>query len=284
MTVTVEPGSRSCSRCRSRTESRSCYVDPDAAWAALEADGRRWQAWCGRDRVRHAVPRSRGAQPAHPAAAHLLAVGRAGRRADDVAARSARRRTQLGLPLHVAPRREHRRRSVPRRRQGAEARRFLAWLLHASRLDRPRLPVLLTLHGRHPRPERTLSDWAGYAGSRPVRFGNGAADQHQLDSLRLGPRRGVAAHCEPGTTSTPRPGAQWRGSPTMCATTGASPTPASGRSAATPRHHVHSKLMAWLALDRALRIAATRRAPARGVTTLARRTRRDRRGRSRARL
>jgi GH15 family glucan-1,4-alpha-glucosidase len=28
-------------------------------------------------------------------------------------------------------------------------------------------------------------------------------------------------------------------------------------------HHVHSKLMAWLALDRALRIAATHRTPAR---------------------
>jgi GH15 family glucan-1,4-alpha-glucosidase len=30
-------------------------------------------------------------------------------------------------------------------------------------------------------------------------------------------------------------------------------------------HHVHSKLMAWLALDRALRIAATRPTPARSV-------------------
>ncbi|HEY6880330.1 MAG TPA: trehalase-like domain-containing protein, partial [Polyangiales bacterium] len=37
-----------------------------------------------------------------------------------------------------------------------EARAFLAWLLHASRLDRPRLPVLLTLHGRHPRRERVV--------------------------------------------------------------------------------------------------------------------------------
>ncbi len=62
-----------------------------------------------------------------------------------------------------------------------EARMFLAWLLHASRLDRPRLPVLLTLHGKHPRPERTLDDWPGYANSQPVRVGNGAADQHQLD-------------------------------------------------------------------------------------------------------
>jgi GH15 family glucan-1,4-alpha-glucosidase len=62
-----------------------------------------------------------------------------------------------------------------------EARRFMAWLLNATRLDRPRLPVLLTLHGRHPAPERELSGWPGYAHSQPVRVGNGAADRHQLD-------------------------------------------------------------------------------------------------------
>ena len=62
-----------------------------------------------------------------------------------------------------------------------EARRFLAWLLHASRLERPRLPVLFTLDGRHPGPEHTLEGWPGYAHSQPVRIGNGAADQHQLD-------------------------------------------------------------------------------------------------------
>ena len=62
-----------------------------------------------------------------------------------------------------------------------EARAFMAWLLSATRLDRPRLPVLLTLHGKHPRPERELAGWPGYADSAPVRVGNAAADQHQLD-------------------------------------------------------------------------------------------------------
>src|SRR5688500_1465431 len=62
-----------------------------------------------------------------------------------------------------------------------EARAFLAWLLHASRLARPRLPALFTLHGRPGPRERELPDWPGYADSRPVRVGNGAADQHQLD-------------------------------------------------------------------------------------------------------
>ena len=62
-----------------------------------------------------------------------------------------------------------------------EARAFLAWLLHASRLARPRLPVLFTLDGRPGPPEAELDGWPGYADSRPVRIGNGAARQHQLD-------------------------------------------------------------------------------------------------------
>src|SRR5439155_11836388 len=65
--------------------------------------------------------------------------------------------------------------------QPEEARQFLAWLLHASRLERRRLPVLLTLHGRKARAEHELPDWPGYAGSRPVRIGNAAAEQYQLD-------------------------------------------------------------------------------------------------------
>jgi GH15 family glucan-1,4-alpha-glucosidase len=62
-----------------------------------------------------------------------------------------------------------------------EALRFMAWLLKATRLDRPRLPVLFTLFGKRPPRERQLVGWPGYAGSVPVRVGNGAATQHQLD-------------------------------------------------------------------------------------------------------
>ncbi|MFI6066807.1 glycoside hydrolase family 15 protein [Micromonospora sp. NPDC051227] len=136
-----------------------------------------------------------------------------------------------------------------------EARGFLAWLLHASRLQRPRLPALLTLHGRHVPAERELPNWPGYLDSRPVRIGNGAASQHQLDGYgwvidaawafaQAGHRlytetwrtvRGLAdvvAHC------WQRPDAGvWE--------------------VREPAQHVHSKLMGWLALDRALAIADT---------------------------
>jgi GH15 family glucan-1,4-alpha-glucosidase len=143
-----------------------------------------------------------------------------------------------------------------------EARGFLAWLLHASRLQRPRLPALFTLYGRHVPAERDLAGWVGYAGSVPVRIGNGAADQHQLDGygwvvdaawvlVQAGHRlysetwRAVRGFADLVARRWPEPDAgiwEIRGDAV---------------------HHVHSKLMGWLALDRALRIADTHRLAAR---------------------
>jgi GH15 family glucan-1,4-alpha-glucosidase len=62
-----------------------------------------------------------------------------------------------------------------------EAGAFVSWLLHATRLSQPELRILYDVYGRRPKPERTLSRLAGYGGSRPVRIGNGAVDQLQLD-------------------------------------------------------------------------------------------------------
>ncbi len=61
-----------------------------------------------------------------------------------------------------------------------EAEAFFWWLLHASQLTHPRLQVLYRLDGGERAPERTL-ELAGYRGSRPVRAGNDAAAQTQLD-------------------------------------------------------------------------------------------------------
>jgi GH15 family glucan-1,4-alpha-glucosidase len=62
----------------------------------------------------------------------------------------------------------------------SEAEAFFWWLMHASQLARPRLRVLYRLDGGERTPERTL-DLSGYRDSRPVRIGNGAAAQVQLD-------------------------------------------------------------------------------------------------------
>jgi GH15 family glucan-1,4-alpha-glucosidase len=61
-----------------------------------------------------------------------------------------------------------------------EARAFFSWILHASQLTHPRVQVLYRLDGRAEADEKSLA-FAGYRGSRPVRVGNGAADQTQLD-------------------------------------------------------------------------------------------------------
>lgn len=61
-----------------------------------------------------------------------------------------------------------------------EARAFFSWLLHASQLTHPRLHVLYRLDGRAEAQEKDLP-LAGYRHSTPVRVGNGAAEQLQLD-------------------------------------------------------------------------------------------------------
>jgi GH15 family glucan-1,4-alpha-glucosidase len=63
---------------------------------------------------------------------------------------------------------------------GREARAFFFWLLHASQLTHPRLQVLYRLNGRADATEREVP-LTGYRRSAPVRIGNGAAAQLQLD-------------------------------------------------------------------------------------------------------
>jgi GH15 family glucan-1,4-alpha-glucosidase len=61
-----------------------------------------------------------------------------------------------------------------------EASGFLAWVLDAvERGGQPR--VLYDLDGHHPPPEREDPELEGYRRSRPVRWGNAAADQRQHD-------------------------------------------------------------------------------------------------------
>lgn len=62
-----------------------------------------------------------------------------------------------------------------------EADAFLDWILTATRLTQPELQVVYTVYGESHIPEQLLIDLDGYRQSRPVRLGNAASKQFQLD-------------------------------------------------------------------------------------------------------
>jgi GH15 family glucan-1,4-alpha-glucosidase len=264
MFVTIEPGQPLTLSLSIAGHEPLVYVDPDFAWAVLRADERGWAEWCAEidDDIPHreVVVRSlltlrlltyspSGAPVAAPTTS--LPEDPGGIRNWDY--RYAwPRDASIGIGAFLGVGKEE------------EARHFLAWLLHASRLDRPRLPALLTIHGRHCPPETELHGWSGYAGSRPVRVGNGAAGQHQLDGY------GWVLDAAWLLTSTGHRlnSETWRamrGFADLVASRWREPDAGIWEIRDDATHHVHSKLMAWLALDRALRIAQTRRTPTRQV-------------------
>jgi len=62
-----------------------------------------------------------------------------------------------------------------------EADSFIGWLLYATRLSQPQLRVMYSVFGNRAPREQALEHLAGYRHSRPVRIGNAARHQLQLD-------------------------------------------------------------------------------------------------------
>ena len=151
-----------------------------------------WEAWLGRcrydgDHERRGPPRGARAE-----GAHLRADRRGRRRRDDVAARVDRRRAQLGLPLHLDPRRHaHADLAVRARLRPTRRRRSRA----GSSAPAPAGPrtcrscTASAASGCCPSSSSTTSP--ATATRAPVRIGNGAVKQLQLDSLRPAARGGV---------------------------------------------------------------------------------------------
>jgi alpha,alpha-trehalase len=122
------------------------------------------------------------------------------------------------------------------------------------------LQIMYGIDGRRDLTESTRDDLTGYAGASPVRVGNGAFDQRQndvygavLDSILLHTRRSqrlprrlwpiVQAQAECALRV-------WR-----------DPDQGIWEARGKPQHYVSSKLMCWVALDRAAKLAGIRGAP-----------------------
>jgi GH15 family glucan-1,4-alpha-glucosidase len=116
------------------------------------------------------------------------------------------------------------------------------------------LRIMYGIKGRRALPEIELDHLAGHRGSRPVRIGNGAAGQTQLDcygqlleSAWLYQRIG-------GELSE----SNWRvlsGYADLVCQRWRDPDQGIWEVRDEPRHFLHSKLHCWMALDRAVRLA-----------------------------
>jgi GH15 family glucan-1,4-alpha-glucosidase len=138
-----------------------------------------------------------------------------------------------------------------------DAHAFLAWLVRATRLLRPRLHPAYQLDGGNVPTERDVPGCPGYRGSTPVRVGNSAAGQHQLD-LFGGLLDAAWLLVDSGTRLDSD---TWRAIRKFADYAADHwPEPDAGIWESRKRdqvHHVHSKLLLWVALDRALAISRT---------------------------
>jgi GH15 family glucan-1,4-alpha-glucosidase len=123
------------------------------------------------------------------------------------------------------------------------------------------LQIMYGIDGRRDLTESLRDDLSGYAGARPVRVGNGAFDQRQndvygaaLDSILLHTRRSerLPRRLWPIVKQQAECAARvWR-----------EPDQGIWEARGKPKHYVSSKLMCWVAMDRAAKLAAIASEPA----------------------
>jgi GH15 family glucan-1,4-alpha-glucosidase len=142
----------------------------------------------------------------------------------------------------------------------AEARAFFWWLLHATQLTHPRLNVLYRLDGGAEAKEKTLQ-LDGYRRSRPVRIGNAALEQLQLDIY--GDLMQTAwLYAERTGALDPDTGRRLAKIADLVCEIWRQPDAGIWEVRSEPFHFTQSKMMCWVALDRALRLADSGTVPA----------------------
>jgi GH15 family glucan-1,4-alpha-glucosidase len=134
-----------------------------------------------------------------------------------------------------------------------EARAFFWWQMHATRMGEPELRPLYCVDGGLRLDEQELS-LPGYRDSAPVRDGNAAAEQLQLDAY--GPLLEGAWRfwSKTGSLGAARP-KELAALADFVAAKWSEPDSGIWESRDEPRHYVLSKAMCWTALDRVARLA-----------------------------
>ncbi|MFF7708971.1 glycoside hydrolase family 15 protein [Pseudomonas sp. NPDC007930] len=135
-----------------------------------------------------------------------------------------------------------------------EASAWREWLLRSVAGSPEQMQIMYGLGGERRLPEYQLDWLAGYAGSRPVRIGNAASTQTQLDvygevadAMSQAIRGGMPRH--------PRSASVFRLIMRYLETAWRKPDEGIWEIRAEPRQFVHSKVMAWVAFDRAANLA-----------------------------
>jgi GH15 family glucan-1,4-alpha-glucosidase len=143
---------------------------------------------------------------------------------------------------------------------GDETTAFVEFLKRVCRRkDGRHLQIMFAVDGRREIPERDLEHLSGYRGSRPVRTGNGAAGQFQLDVYGevLDTAAIWAKHHQmtEGLWNVLRDLVDWTASHWR------RPDWSIWEARQEPRHYVFSKVMAWVALNRGARLAEQMKLP-----------------------
>lgn len=133
-----------------------------------------------------------------------------------------------------------------------EARLWRNWLLRAVAGDPEDLQIMYTVNGSRQLPERTLDHLPGYAGSSPVRIGNGAVEQRQSDvlgevliALDEARRRGLEMSAQAWSMQ--------RALVNHLAQHWDEPDNGLWEIRGPLRHFTHSRVMVWAAFDRAVK-------------------------------
>jgi alpha,alpha-trehalase len=120
------------------------------------------------------------------------------------------------------------------------------------------LQIMYGIDGRKDLSEKTLDHLSGWRGSRPVRVGNGAWDQHQNDVWGM-MLDAVDVHLRQGATQIVRP--MWDG---LCQLVEAAiehaddPDQGIWEIRGDPEHFTASKVLCWVAMDRGADLARVR--------------------------